>query len=122
MDARSVGLHSGGPMRTVIALIAALALAAPTLAQKPKKAPKQKPVPAVTDGKKPDAKTPEPPAATPAPGFKDPFLRGAAAKPPVKDVVARMQKFYETTADLHAKFEQEVQSPIRGTRKLSGDV
>jgi len=46
----------------------------------------------------------------------------ARAADSAKDLAARMQKFYESTTTLHAKFEQELQSPIAGTKRASGDV
>jgi outer membrane lipoprotein carrier protein len=46
----------------------------------------------------------------------------ARAADSAKETVARMQKFYESTQNLHAKFEQELQSAIGGARKASGEV
>jgi outer membrane lipoprotein carrier protein len=47
----------------------------------------------------------------------------AEADPAAKDVVARVQKFYDTTKDLHAKFDQTLASAMGGNaKKASGDV
>jgi outer membrane lipoprotein carrier protein len=46
-----------------------------------------------------------------------------ATDPPAKDVVAKIQKFYDATKDLHAKFEQSLESGIGGKPKVaSGEV
>src|SRR5947209_18376646 len=37
-------------------------------------------------------------------------------------VVARVQKYYDATKDLRAKFEQQLESPSRAPSKASGDV
>lgn len=37
-------------------------------------------------------------------------------------VVARVQKYYDTTRDLRAKFEQQLESPSRAPSKASGEV
>ena len=37
-------------------------------------------------------------------------------------VVARVQKYYDSTKDLRAKFEQQLESPSRAPSKASGDV
>ena len=46
----------------------------------------------------------------------------AAPVDPAKEVVARIQKFYESTTDLHARFEQEVASGLGVRKKASGEV
>src|SRR5262245_44621181 len=102
-------------MRTAL-LFAAVALsAAPALAKsKPPKSPRP---PQAQVAPRPDEKKPgeAPPAAPPA-------STPPATKPGVAEAVARMQKFYESTSDLHAKFEQELVASIGGTKKASGDV
>ena len=46
-----------------------------------------------------------------------------SADPPARDVVAKIQKFYDATKDLHAKFEQSLESGIGGRPKVaSGEV
>lgn len=40
----------------------------------------------------------------------------------VKDLVSKIQRFYDTTKDLHAKFEQQIESSIGSTKRASGDV
>jgi chaperone LolA len=46
-----------------------------------------------------------------------------AQEPAAKDVVARVQKFYDATKDLHAKFEQTLASAMGGNaKKANGDV
>jgi outer membrane lipoprotein carrier protein len=37
-------------------------------------------------------------------------------------LVARVQKYYDATKSLHAKFDQELTSPTTGTKKASGEV
>ncbi len=37
-------------------------------------------------------------------------------------VVARVQKYYDATRALRAKFDQELQSPSQGTKKATGEV
>jgi outer membrane lipoprotein carrier protein len=39
-----------------------------------------------------------------------------------KELTARIQKFYEATKDLHAKFDQEYQSGLGQVKKSSGEV
>jgi outer membrane lipoprotein carrier protein len=55
----------------------------------------------------------------------------AAQKPEAKteakpeapaSVVARVQKYYDATRDLHARFEQEIASPSRAPQKAGGEV
>jgi len=47
----------------------------------------------------------------------------AQSDPPAKEVVAKVQKFYDATKDLHAKFEQTLASVMGGSaKKASGDV
>lgn len=70
--------------------------------------------PTSTAGEKPAA--PKPPATRPA------APAPAAAADPAHLAAERMQKFYEATKDLHARFEQEQTSPVTGTRKASGEV
>ena len=60
---------------------------------------------------KPTAAAPAKPAPSPAP----------AAPVNVKAVVERVQKVYEGTQDLHARFDQETIS-VMGKRKASGEV
>jgi outer membrane lipoprotein carrier protein len=45
-----------------------------------------------------------------------------ATADPAHEAAARMQKFYESTRDLHARFEQEQVSVVAGTKKASGEV
>jgi outer membrane lipoprotein carrier protein len=52
--------------------------------------------------------------AAPAFGQKD--------KDPAQALVVRIQKFYESTKDLHAKFEQELDSGLGRKRTASGDL
>jgi outer membrane lipoprotein carrier protein len=37
-------------------------------------------------------------------------------------VIARVQKYYDSTKDLHARFEQEIASPSRAPQKAGGEV
>jgi outer membrane lipoprotein carrier protein len=47
----------------------------------------------------------------------------SAQQPPAaKDVVAKIQKYYDATKDLHARFEQTLESAIGRTTHASGDV
>ena len=51
----------------------------------------------------------------------------AAQKPADKGesaafVVARVQKYYDATKDLHARFEQQIASPSRSPQKATGEV
>ncbi len=59
--------------------------------------------------------------AGPIAGFLGPPALAAPGAPPVKDVVERMQKVYEGTADLHARFSQQTES-LMGKRQASGEV
>jgi outer membrane lipoprotein carrier protein len=46
-----------------------------------------------------------------------------AAQPASADaLVSKIQKFYDSTKDLHAKFDQVLESGIGGKKKASGDV
>jgi outer membrane lipoprotein carrier protein len=49
---------------------------------------------------------------------------GAGAQKPesAASVVARVQKYYDATKDLHARFEQEIASPSRAPQKAGGEV
>src|SRR5690242_8106430 len=54
-----------------------------------------------------------------------PRLDGKGAAPsadPAKEAVVRMQKFYEATTSLHARFEQELTTGLGAQRKAAGDV
>lgn len=47
----------------------------------------------------------------------------AQTDPSAKETVAKVQKFYDSTKDLHAKFEQTLESAMGGNaKKASGDV
>jgi outer membrane lipoprotein carrier protein len=46
----------------------------------------------------------------------------AFADEPAATIVARVQKYYDATKSLRAKFDQELQSPTTGTKKASGEV
>ena len=47
----------------------------------------------------------------------------ADAQPASADaLVSKIQKFYDSTKDLHAKFDQQLESGIGGKKKASGDV
>jgi outer membrane lipoprotein carrier protein len=47
----------------------------------------------------------------------------AAQKPESANaLVARVQKYYDATKDLHARFEQQIDSPSRGAQKAAGEV
>jgi outer membrane lipoprotein carrier protein len=46
----------------------------------------------------------------------------APAAEAVGPLVARIQKFYDSTRDLHARFDQVLESGIGGKKKASGDV
>ena len=45
-----------------------------------------------------------------------------SADPPVKPLVSKIQKFYDSTRDLHAHFDQVLESGIGGKKKASGEV
>src|SRR5262249_31429251 len=51
-----------------------------------------------------------------------PAAPAKVAPDPARDAVDRIQKFYESTRDLHAHFDQEQSSPVAGTKKASGEV
>jgi outer membrane lipoprotein carrier protein len=53
--------------------------------------------------------------------FLSPSL-ALADPPPATEMAAKVQKFYETTKDLHAKFDQVVDSGSGGHKKASGDL
>ena len=57
--------------------------------------------------------------ASPAPATAQP---GAATTEQVGPLVARIQKFYDSSRDLHAHFEQVLESGIGAKKKASGDV
>jgi outer membrane lipoprotein carrier protein len=46
----------------------------------------------------------------------------AFAEESAATIVARVQKYYDATKSLKAKFDQELQSPTTGTKKASGEV
>jgi outer membrane lipoprotein carrier protein len=46
----------------------------------------------------------------------------AKAVDPAREAMEKIQKFYESTKDLHAKFDQAVQSGIGGNKKASGEL
>ncbi len=58
------------------------------------------------------------PAAKPAPAA----ATTSAAKADVKALVAKVQQFYDSTKDLKAHFDQQVESSIGSVKKASGDV
>ncbi|HEX2569271.1 MAG TPA: outer membrane lipoprotein chaperone LolA [Polyangia bacterium] len=67
------------------------------------------------------AETGSPPAQTPPPSeAKTPAKPATDAG--VAALVARMQKFYESTRDLHARFEQVVSTGTGRKRMATGDV
>jgi len=45
-----------------------------------------------------------------------------AQRDPAQDLAARIQKFYETTKDLHARFEQAMETGIGKKRVASGEL
>jgi outer membrane lipoprotein carrier protein len=49
-------------------------------------------------------------------------LAFAETEPAANEVVAKVQKFYDATKDLHARFEQTLESAIGKTTHASGDV
>ena len=49
-------------------------------------------------------------------------LAHAQPKDSAATVVARVQKYYDATRDLRARFDQQMQSPSRAPSKASGDV
>jgi outer membrane lipoprotein carrier protein len=48
--------------------------------------------------------------------------RAQSVAPAAAPIVTRMQKYYDATRDLHAHFEQQLESPIGGKKKASGEV
>jgi outer membrane lipoprotein carrier protein len=46
----------------------------------------------------------------------------AHAEEPAATVVARVQRYYDATHELHARFDQQLQSPSRAPSKASGEV
>jgi outer membrane lipoprotein carrier protein len=46
----------------------------------------------------------------------------AAADPPAGEVLTKVQKYYDATKDLHAKFDQVLESGVGTAKKASGDV
>jgi outer membrane lipoprotein carrier protein len=58
-------------------------------------------------------------AASPAPANAQP---AAAAAEQVGPLVARIQKFYDSSRDLHAHFDQVLESGIGAKKKASGEV
>src|SRR4051812_2727587 len=47
----------------------------------------------------------------------------APADPGAKDVVAKVQKYYDATRDLHARFDQTLESGVGGRpKKAAGEV
>lgn len=69
----------------------------------------------------------KPPLPKPQPGIEkspaspEPTTEAAAARPPAAEVMARMQKFYEGTTALRAKFVQTLSGPM-GKRQAAGGV
>ncbi|MSP62430.1 MAG: outer membrane lipoprotein chaperone LolA [Myxococcales bacterium] len=61
------------------------------------------------------------PTGAQKPKAHDPIPVKAPADP-AKELVGRIQKFYENTTDLHAKFEQALASGIGGRKKASGEL
>jgi outer membrane lipoprotein carrier protein len=53
---------------------------------------------------------------------KPPTKPPPAATDPAHELTLRIQKFYESTVDLHARFEQELVSGIGGHKKASGEL
>src|SRR5438876_995871 len=49
-------------------------------------------------------------------------LAAEAEQPSAKDVAEKMQKFYDSTRDLHARFEQVIDSGSGGHKKASGEL
>jgi outer membrane lipoprotein carrier protein len=52
----------------------------------------------------------------------EPAAAQKAKAEPAAAVVARVQKYYDATRDLHAKFDQQLTSVGRGPQKASGEV
>ena len=97
----------------------------PPPASAQKAAPTPKAAPGDRSGDKPAPTATAKPAApqTPAPAANvAPAAPVASEAPPVATTVARIQKFYEGTQDLHARFDQELTAAIGGKKKASGDV
>lgn len=44
------------------------------------------------------------------------------AEEPAASIVARVQKYYDATRSLRAKFDQELSSPTTGTKKATGEL
>jgi outer membrane lipoprotein carrier protein len=57
-----------------------------------------------------------------APGSGGAPAKEAAAKDPAQDLAARIQKFYETTKDLHARFEQTMETGVGKKRTATGEL
>lgn len=96
---------------------AALCLALPSLATMAEPAPPTTPAPSnKAKATKKAATKPAPPTTPPAKGATPAEPMTAAA------LVARVQAFYEATRDLHAHFDQDVTSVLRGTQRASGQV
>jgi outer membrane lipoprotein carrier protein len=68
------------------------------------------------------ADTGSPPAQTGAPAPSEAKSAKPATDAGVAALVARMQKFYENTRDLHARFEQVVSTGTGRKRMATGDV
>lgn len=79
--------------------------------------------PSSTPAKSKKAKTPAKKPATPTTTDATPVQDAGPAGPmTAAALVARVQTFYEATSDLHARFDQEVTSVMRGTQRASGQV
>ena len=108
--------------------------AAPAAAPKPAAAPAGKPaapIPALRGGTTAPATAPAPaaaatapgqvPAAPPATGTAAPAAVAPVARPPVAELVGQMQKVYERTSSIKARFTQSLSGPM-GKRQASGSV
>jgi outer membrane lipoprotein carrier protein len=118
------------PSPLLVSTVSALLLGAPHLAAAHKSKPGGQPEPQIVarskHGKKPakpaPADAPVTPATATAAPVAAPSTPAGTAKPTAAEAVARMQKFYEATTDLHARFDQELQGALGGVKKAAGDV
>jgi outer membrane lipoprotein carrier protein len=104
----ALGLSLGGAPAAVLAQAAAPTTTAPATQAAP-----VKPAPA------PPASAP--PASAPPASAAAPAQIQAPARAPIVEVVAKIQKFYEATSSLKARFNQSLSGPM-GQRKASGQV
>ena len=49
-------------------------------------------------------------------------VKAVPAATSAPELLARIQKFYDSTKDLHARFEQQLESQVGGNKKASGEV